>query len=202
VAQGSGLAVDPLARVANLSVGERQRVEILKALYRGARVLVLDEPTAVLTPQESQSLFATLRQLVRQGMAVIFISHKLDEVMDISQRVLVLRGGRVVAETPPIRKRPTGALDAATVIGLQRRRAGQRCNRPAAAGVTGCRWRAGTEGRGAGHRRRRDLGIAGVSGNGRGCWPGAVGVSDAAAIQIVAWHPVTCPWWRAAWRAF
>ncbi|MEP7300902.1 MAG: ABC transporter ATP-binding protein [Caldimonas sp.] len=98
VAAGSGLEVDPDARVAQLSVGERQRVEILKALYRGARVLVLDEPTAVLTPQESASLFATLRQLVGQGMAVIFISHKLDEVMDIADRVVVLRGGRVVAE--------------------------------------------------------------------------------------------------------
>jgi ABC-type uncharacterized transport system ATPase subunit len=98
VAARSGFGVDPQARVGNLSVGERQRVEILKALYRGARILVLDEPTAVLTPQESQSLFATLRQLVAQGMAVIFISHKLDEVMAISDRVLVLRGGRLAAE--------------------------------------------------------------------------------------------------------
>ena len=97
VARRCGLEVDANARVAELSVGERQRVEILKALYRGARILVLDEPTAVLTPQESRSLFATLRQLVDQGMAVIFISHKLDEVMAIAQRVLVLRAGRVVA---------------------------------------------------------------------------------------------------------
>ena len=97
VARRCGLQVDAQARVAQLSVGERQRVEILKALYRGARILVLDEPTAVLTPQEGASLFDTLRQLVAQGMAVIFISHKLDEVMAIAQRVLVLRGGRVVA---------------------------------------------------------------------------------------------------------
>ncbi|GLS93594.1 sugar ABC transporter ATP-binding protein [Piscinibacter gummiphilus] len=98
VARASGLSVNAGARVADLSVGERQRVEILKALYRGARVLVLDEPTAVLTPQESESLFATVRLLVAQGTAVIFISHKLDEVMAVSRRVMVLRAGRCVAE--------------------------------------------------------------------------------------------------------
>jgi simple sugar transport system ATP-binding protein len=100
VAARAGLPVNPKALVASLSVGERQRVEILKALYRGARILVLDEPTAVLTPQESESLFVTLRQLVQQGMSVIFISHKLQEVMAISQRVLVLRSGAVVAQAP------------------------------------------------------------------------------------------------------
>lgn len=93
-----GLAVSPDARVGSLSVGEKQRVEILKALYRGARVLILDEPTAVLTPQEAQALFATLREFVAQGLAVIFISHKLDEVMAVSRRVAVLRHGRLVAE--------------------------------------------------------------------------------------------------------
>ncbi len=92
-----GLAVDTHARVGALSVGERQRVEILKALYRGARILILDEPTAVLTPQESRSLFATLRQLVTEGLSIIFISHKLDEVMAVSDRIAVLRNGRLVA---------------------------------------------------------------------------------------------------------
>ncbi|WER48233.1 ABC transporter ATP-binding protein [Cupriavidus sp. WKF15] len=92
-----GLAVQPHARVGALSVGERQRVEIIKALYRGARVLILDEPTAVLTPQEADSLFATLAQLIGDGMSVIFISHKLDEVLRVSHRVAVLRGGRLVA---------------------------------------------------------------------------------------------------------
>ncbi len=95
-----GLAVDPQARVGSLSVGERQRVEILKALYRGARVLILDEPTAVLTPQESEALFATLRQMVSAGLAIIFISHKLDEVLRVSHRIAVLRAGRLVAVLP------------------------------------------------------------------------------------------------------
>jgi simple sugar transport system ATP-binding protein len=79
-------------------VGERQRVEILKALYRGARILILDEPTAVLTPQEAQALFHTLGQMVAQGLSIIFISHKLAEVLRVSHRVAVLRAGRLVAE--------------------------------------------------------------------------------------------------------
>jgi simple sugar transport system ATP-binding protein len=95
--QQFGLAVDPDARIADLSVGERQRVEILKALYRGARILILDEPTAVLTPQESEALFATLRTLVLDGMSIIFISHKLEEVLAACHRVAVLRQGRLVA---------------------------------------------------------------------------------------------------------
>ena len=94
-----GLQVDPDARIADLSVGERQRVEILKALYREAKILILDEPTAVLTPQETETLFGTLRSLVGQGMSIIFISHKLHEIMAVSDRVAVLRRGKVVAET-------------------------------------------------------------------------------------------------------
>ena len=96
----SGLTVDPDERVSRLTVGERQRVEILKVLYRGARILVLDEPTAVLTPQEADSLFAVLRQLKARGLSVIFISHKLREVLAIADRVAVLRGGRKVADRP------------------------------------------------------------------------------------------------------
>ncbi len=100
-----GLQVDPGARVGDLSVGERQRVEILKALVsfgrkRGARILILDEPTAVLTPQESEALFATLAQMVAAGLSVIFISHKLDEVLRVSHRVAVLRAGRLIADLP------------------------------------------------------------------------------------------------------
>ena len=93
-----GLTVDANARVGSLSVGERQRVEILKALYRGARILILDEPTAVLTPQESEALFETLGQMVSQGLSIIFISHKLGEVLRVSHRVAVLRAGKLVAE--------------------------------------------------------------------------------------------------------
>jgi len=92
-----GLQVDPRARIWQLSVGEQQRVEILKMLYRGADILILDEPTAVLAPQEVEELFATLRRMAAEGQAVIFISHKLDEVMAISDRVTVLRHGKVVA---------------------------------------------------------------------------------------------------------
>ena len=93
-----GLAVDRDALVRDLSVGERQRVEIVKALYRDAKILVMDEPTAVLTPQESDSLFATLRQLVARGVSIIFISHKLREVIEIADKVVVMRQGRLVAE--------------------------------------------------------------------------------------------------------
>jgi len=96
LSQRYNLAVDPRARVWQLSVGEQQRVEILKVLYRGARILILDEPTAVLTPQEADALFVTLRAMVKEGRTVIFISHKLDEVMAVSDRVTVLRGGRTV----------------------------------------------------------------------------------------------------------
>ncbi len=98
LARDFGLVVDPDAKIGALSVGERQRVEILKALYRDARILILDEPTAVLTPQETDALFETLRKAVAQGLSIIFISHKLHEVMSISSRVLVLRHGRLVGE--------------------------------------------------------------------------------------------------------
>ena len=91
-----GLAVDPRARIWQLSVGEQQRVEILKALYREARVLILDEPTAVLTPQEAEGLFVTLRSMAAEGRTVIFISHKLHEVTAVADRVTVLRGGRSI----------------------------------------------------------------------------------------------------------
>jgi simple sugar transport system ATP-binding protein len=93
-----GLKVDPDAMVADLSVGEKQRVEILKALYRDARILILDEPTAVLTPNEAEQLFGILREMVGQGLSVVFISHKLHEILAISDRVAVLRHGKVVGE--------------------------------------------------------------------------------------------------------
>jgi len=96
-----GLKVDPDARVADLSVGMQQRVEILKALYQGARILILDEPTAVLTPQEVRELFSVVRSLVTEGLSVVLITHKLDEVMIAADRIVVMRDGRVVGETTP-----------------------------------------------------------------------------------------------------
>jgi len=92
-----GLRVDPKTKIWQLSVGEQQRVELLKMLYRGADILIMDEPTAVLAPQEIEGLFTTLRSMVKKGKSVIFISHKLNEVMNISDRVTVLRKGRVTA---------------------------------------------------------------------------------------------------------
>jgi simple sugar transport system ATP-binding protein len=98
--QSTGLHVKLDARVADLAVGDRQRLEILKALYRGARVLILDEPTAVLTPQETLQLFEVLRGLRAQGTTIILITHKLKEVMGLCDFVTVMRAGRVVAELP------------------------------------------------------------------------------------------------------
>lgn len=100
LSQAYGLHVNPKAPVWTLAVGERQRVEIIKALYRGAALLILDEPTAVLTPQEADELFVTLKQMKRDGHALIFISHKLREVVAISDRISVLRGGRLVDTVP------------------------------------------------------------------------------------------------------
>ena len=96
-----GLNVNPRAKIWQLSVGEQQRVEILKMLFRGARVLIMDEPTSVLTPQEVGSLFGTLREMTGRGHTIIFISHKLDEVVAIADRVTVLRRGRVTAAALP-----------------------------------------------------------------------------------------------------
>jgi simple sugar transport system ATP-binding protein len=98
LSQRYGMAIDPKAKVWQLSVGEQQRVEILKALYRDARILILDEPTSVLTPSETKELMSTLKRIAREGLAVVpFISHKLPEVMEVSDRVTVLRAGRIVA---------------------------------------------------------------------------------------------------------
>ena len=91
-----GLRVEPRARVANLSVGVQQRVEILKTLYREARILVLDEPTAVLTPQETEYLFSVLKELVADGLSAIFITHKLGELLGVGDRITIIRDGKVV----------------------------------------------------------------------------------------------------------
>ncbi len=101
LAEETGLAVDPAAKIWQLSVGEQQRVEILKMLYRGARVLIMDEPTAVLAPHEIEELFATLRGMTAGGASIVFISHKLDEVRRIADRVTVMRRGVVTAAGVP-----------------------------------------------------------------------------------------------------
>ncbi|MEM9708496.1 MAG: ABC transporter ATP-binding protein [Pseudomonadota bacterium] len=173
LAEDFGLAVDPDAKVARLSVGERQRVEILKALYRKARILILDEPTAVLTPQESDALFETLRKAVDQGLSVIFISHKLHEVMAISDRVAVLRHGKLVGETPTADTNPQAL--AQLMVGAE---IAQPVPSEAQPGATLLSLR-GVSAHPPGHRtglRNIDLdlragqilGLAGVSGNGQG----------------------------------
>ncbi len=101
LAKTYGFQVRPSALIEDLSVGEEQRVEILKALYRGVDLLILDEPTAVLTPLEAKDLFENLRRLRDDGKAIVFISHKLDEVLDIADRITVLRRGLIVGETHP-----------------------------------------------------------------------------------------------------
>ena len=100
LSEAYGIKVDPRVYVWQISVGEQQRVEIMKALYRGASLIILDEPTAVLTPQEVNDLFSTLRRMVSEGHSLVFISHKLHEVMDISDRVTVLRDGKVIGTRP------------------------------------------------------------------------------------------------------
>jgi general nucleoside transport system ATP-binding protein len=100
LAAAFNFAIDPDAKVERITVGQQQRVEILKALFRGADILILDEPTAVLTPQEADELFAILRTLQREGMSIIFISHKLREVLEIAERVTVLRRGKKIDTVP------------------------------------------------------------------------------------------------------
>ncbi len=96
-----GMSIDPDALVADLGVGDRQRIEIVKVLYRGAKILILDEPTAVLVPQEVNELFDHLRELKAEGLTVIFISHKLDEVLSVADDITVIRRGTTVAAVDP-----------------------------------------------------------------------------------------------------
>src|ERR671937_1205826 len=126
LSQRYGLAVDPRARIWQLSLGEQQRVEILKALYREARILILDEPTAVLTPQEADALFETIRAMADDGRTVIFISHKLHEVKAVADRVTVLRRGRSVAtvDAAEATRRSLAALMVGREVELGRRQDG------------------------------------------------------------------------------
>lgn len=101
ISEKFGLMINPEAKIWQLSAGEQQRVEIIKALIRGAKFLILDEPTSVLTPQEVEGLFNTIKELMKDGLGVIFISHKLDEVFSISDRITVLRNGKIIDSLNP-----------------------------------------------------------------------------------------------------
>jgi general nucleoside transport system ATP-binding protein len=117
LSQQYGLAVDPASLVEEITVGQEQRVEILKALYRGAELLVLDEPTAVLTPQEARELFGIINSLKADGKSIIFITHKLNEVLEIADRITVLRRGRVIETVP--REGATEASLARAMVGRE-----------------------------------------------------------------------------------
>ena len=117
LSESFGLAVDPNARIQEITVGQQQRVEILKALYRGAEILILDEPTAVLTPQEAQELFEIVNELKAQGKSIVFISHKLNEVLEIADRISVLRRGKLVETVP--REGATEAGLARSMVGRE-----------------------------------------------------------------------------------
>ena len=196
LAQDFGLVVHPDVRVGDLSVGERQRVEILKALYRDARILILDEPTAVLTPQEAEALFATLRLATARGLSVIFISHKLHEVAAIADRAVVLRHGRVVGD---VAMAETGRTALATMmIG------GEMAEARIAPGIAGP-VRLRLSGIVAPGLRRIDLevrggqitGLAGVSGNGQAALADLIGgvlLPEAGVLEVdgsvpVRWSP-------------
>jgi simple sugar transport system ATP-binding protein len=170
----TGLHVDLDARSATSPVGDRQRLEILKVLYRGAKVLILDEPTAVLTPQETLHLFEVLARLRDQGTTVILITHKLDEVMRLADRVTVMRGGHVVHETRVADTTPAQLAEAMVGrkvnIGRPRRPASRSGDVVLEARASGAR----RHGRRAAARHRpaccsagQIVGVAGVSGNGQ-----------------------------------
>jgi len=170
----TGLGVDLDALVQDLPVGERQRLEILKALYRGARVLILDEPTAVLTPRETEQLFETLRSLRAQGTTILLITHKLKEIMALADHVTVMRQGRVVLDAP---------ITEVSLDGLAEAMVGRRVHLGRAEGATGAPGAVLLEARGLtwrdalgitrladvslALREREIVGIAGVSGNGQ-----------------------------------
>ena len=117
VARTLSFHVDPNARIDSITVGQQQRVEIMKALYRNADIVILDEPTAVLTPQEAQELFAIIRTLTREGISIIFITHKLNEVLEIADRISVLRRGKLVETIP--REGATEAGLARSMVGRE-----------------------------------------------------------------------------------
>jgi ABC-type uncharacterized transport system ATPase subunit len=183
------LAVDPLPPVGSLPVGQQQRVEILKALYRDARILILDEPTAVLAPQEVEELFVAVRALVAQGRTVIFIAHKLPEVLEISDRITVMRAGKSVGEV---------AARDATEHGLATMMVGRevalRVDRAATKGALACDIRGLTVRDDRDHAVLQDLdlrvhageivGLVGVEGNGQAAVLDAISGARAASGSV------------------
>ena len=203
LSQTYGLKVDPEAYIWQLSVGERQRVEIIKALYRDVSLLVLDEPTAVLTPQEVRDLFVVLKQLVADGLSIVFISHKVNEVLELSRRITVLRGGRKIATVSGADTTPNELADMmvghqVTVVEVP---SGGRRG-PAGLAVSDLRVKGD---RGAEAVRGLSLrvhageivGVAGVSGNGQrefeeaiaGLRPPVSGLIEIAGADVTGKHP-------------
>ncbi len=167
-----GLPIDPRAQIATLTVGQRQRVEIVKMLYRGADVLLLDEPTAVLTPQEVDALFTTVHSMTDEGKAIVFISHKLGEVMAVSDRVTVVRGGAVTGEvaTADTNRKHLAELMVGRPVDIERRR-GTSTSDDTVLKAEGLTVREGdqtlVDNVDINIRRGEILGIAGVAGNGQ-----------------------------------
>ncbi|RDI95539.1 ABC transporter ATP-binding protein [Meiothermus sp. QL-1] len=173
IAQGYGLPVDPRAYVYQLSPGEKQRVEIVRALLRGARVLILDEPTSVLTPQEAEALFRVMRELKAAGKSLIFISHKLEEVLSVADRCVVLRKGRVVGSLPAAEasKARLAELMVGRPVSFERRREPQElgavCLRVEGLKARSERGLPALQGVSFELRAGEVLGIAGIAGNGQ-----------------------------------
>jgi simple sugar transport system ATP-binding protein len=198
-----GLNVDPHAMVWQLAVGEQQRVEILKALYRGAALLILDEPTAVLTPQEVNDLFVTFRRMAAEGHALIFISHKLHEVLSISDRVTVLRGGRIVKtlKTAETNRQELARLMVGREVLLRVDRPGLDLGKPRLCvkdlWITGDKGVPALRGVSLDVQAGEILGIAGVSGNGQrelaetiaGLRKPSKGQVEIDGQDVTAWHP-------------
>ncbi|MGO4108991.1 ABC transporter ATP-binding protein [Paenibacillus sp. YAF4_2] len=193
------LAIDPLAKVENLSVGMKQKVEILKVLIRGAKILILDEPTAVLTPQETEELFRELKGLKREGHTIVFISHKLKEVKEICDRITIMRSGKTegVFTTSDMSEQDISRLMVGRDVVLKYEKAG----RPAGSAVLRAKGLSyvGTEGKvllrnvSFSVREGEIVGIAGVEGNGQaelvkaltGGMPGVSGTAEVAGESLI-----------------